>query len=349
MSSRSATAAPPSRSRRATAPRSGSGSSGTRCRPTTGTTTSSPIGCCGSAQHYLWGLAESPDWDQGLHNAWENGYCAVNRNFADVVVDELARAAGRDRLLPRLPPLRRAAARPPRRARGDPRPLRAHPLAAAGLLARPPRGHPPGGARRDPRQRRRRLPHGPVAAQLPAQLRGHPRRRRRSRRERDAPRRSHHPRDGTADLRRRPGVRPPRAERSRVVRREKNRGAPAGVPRPARRPHRPVQERRAGAACLRALPRGASRAARPRADACLSRPVAAGHPRVRRVPCGDPARGANRERPLPDGRLDAARPADRRQLRAVGGGVQAVRRSARQRDLRRHEPGREGGAARERA
>ncbi len=43
------------------------------------------------AQHYLWGLAESPDWDQGLHNAWENGYCAVNRNFADVVVDELAR------------------------------------------------------------------------------------------------------------------------------------------------------------------------------------------------------------------------------------------------------------------
>jgi trehalose 6-phosphate synthase len=42
------------------------------------------------AQHYLWGLAESPDWDQGLHNAWENGYCAVNRNFANVVVDELA-------------------------------------------------------------------------------------------------------------------------------------------------------------------------------------------------------------------------------------------------------------------
>jgi trehalose 6-phosphate synthase len=43
------------------------------------------------AQHYLWNLAESPDWDHGLHNAWENGYCAVNRNFADAVVDELAR------------------------------------------------------------------------------------------------------------------------------------------------------------------------------------------------------------------------------------------------------------------
>jgi trehalose 6-phosphate synthase len=43
------------------------------------------------AQHYLWGLAESPDWDHGLHNAWANGYVAVNENFARVVVDELAR------------------------------------------------------------------------------------------------------------------------------------------------------------------------------------------------------------------------------------------------------------------
>jgi trehalose 6-phosphate synthase len=42
------------------------------------------------AQHYLWGLAESPDWDHGLHNAWRNGYYAVNANFARVVVDELA-------------------------------------------------------------------------------------------------------------------------------------------------------------------------------------------------------------------------------------------------------------------
>src|SRR5262245_16684272 len=43
------------------------------------------------AQHYLRGLAESPDWDHGLHNAWDNGYVAVNRNFANVVADELAR------------------------------------------------------------------------------------------------------------------------------------------------------------------------------------------------------------------------------------------------------------------
>jgi trehalose 6-phosphate synthase len=41
------------------------------------------------AQHYLWGLATSPDWDQALHNAWRNGYLAVNRNFADAVLEEL--------------------------------------------------------------------------------------------------------------------------------------------------------------------------------------------------------------------------------------------------------------------
>jgi trehalose 6-phosphate synthase len=43
------------------------------------------------AQHYLWDLAYSPDWDQGLHNAWHNGYAAVNANFADAVVEELER------------------------------------------------------------------------------------------------------------------------------------------------------------------------------------------------------------------------------------------------------------------
>jgi trehalose 6-phosphate synthase len=42
-------------------------------------------------QHYLWGLAESPDVDQGLHYAWSEGYEAVNRGFAEVVLDELKR------------------------------------------------------------------------------------------------------------------------------------------------------------------------------------------------------------------------------------------------------------------
>ena len=43
------------------------------------------------AQHYLWGLVESPNIDHGLHLAWSEGYQAVNRAFADVVVEELAR------------------------------------------------------------------------------------------------------------------------------------------------------------------------------------------------------------------------------------------------------------------
>jgi trehalose 6-phosphate synthase len=42
-------------------------------------------------QHYLWGLAESPDVDQGLHNAWSDGYETVNRGFAAAVLEELER------------------------------------------------------------------------------------------------------------------------------------------------------------------------------------------------------------------------------------------------------------------
>ena len=33
-------------------------------------------------QHYLWGLASAPDVDHGLHHAWNEGYVAVNRDFA---------------------------------------------------------------------------------------------------------------------------------------------------------------------------------------------------------------------------------------------------------------------------
>jgi trehalose 6-phosphate synthase len=43
------------------------------------------------AQHYLWGLAEAPNIDHGLHHAWNEGYRAVNRAFADAVLDELER------------------------------------------------------------------------------------------------------------------------------------------------------------------------------------------------------------------------------------------------------------------
>jgi len=46
------------------------------------------------AQHYLWGLAEAPDIDHGLHHAWNQGYVTVNRGFADVVLNELERRPG---------------------------------------------------------------------------------------------------------------------------------------------------------------------------------------------------------------------------------------------------------------
>ncbi len=42
-------------------------------------------------QHHLWDLKVAPRWDRGLHHAWEHGYVAVNRAFADAVVAELDR------------------------------------------------------------------------------------------------------------------------------------------------------------------------------------------------------------------------------------------------------------------
>jgi trehalose 6-phosphate synthase len=41
-------------------------------------------------QHYLWALARVPDVDYGLRNAWNEGYMAVNHNFAEAVLEELA-------------------------------------------------------------------------------------------------------------------------------------------------------------------------------------------------------------------------------------------------------------------
>ena len=40
-------------------------------------------------QHYLWALAYAPDIDRGVHLAWDEGYVAVNDNFADAVAAEL--------------------------------------------------------------------------------------------------------------------------------------------------------------------------------------------------------------------------------------------------------------------
>jgi trehalose 6-phosphate synthase len=42
-------------------------------------------------QHYLWDLVNAQLVDQGLHEAWSEGYAAVNASFADAVLDELER------------------------------------------------------------------------------------------------------------------------------------------------------------------------------------------------------------------------------------------------------------------
>ena len=138
-------------------------------------------------QHYMWGLPYAPDLDLGLHNAWFNGYLPVNEAFADATVAELEREPGaavffHDYHLYLAPKLVRAQ---------RPDALIAHfihipwpqsdywhvlPGASAARRARGPAG-----------ERRRRLPHGAVEAELPARVRGHPRcggRRRRSRRSR---------------------------------------------------------------------------------------------------------------------------------------------------------------------
>jgi trehalose 6-phosphate synthase len=40
-------------------------------------------------QHYLWDLTRKPNLDHGLHHAWNEGYVAVNRAFADAALAEL--------------------------------------------------------------------------------------------------------------------------------------------------------------------------------------------------------------------------------------------------------------------
>ncbi|MGB2953152.1 MAG: trehalose-6-phosphate synthase [Gaiellaceae bacterium] len=40
-------------------------------------------------QHYLWELAQTPRIDQGVYNAWEEGYVQVNETFAEAALAEL--------------------------------------------------------------------------------------------------------------------------------------------------------------------------------------------------------------------------------------------------------------------
>ncbi len=218
---------------------------------------------------------------------------------------------GRDRLLPRLPPLRRAAHRARGAARRDARALRRTSRGRSRTTGTSSRRDPAGGPRRAARERRRRLPHGALAAQLPARCEDIVGARPTST---AAP-------SSTAAARCRSA--PTRSRSTRASSTSSRRARPCSRPRrrlESARPEQlvlrvdrtdPVEERRPRLARVRALPRPASGDARPRADARAARPVAAGHPRVRGVPRGDPARGAARERPVRACRLAADRPPHR--------------------------------------
>ena len=120
--------------------------------------------------------------------------------------------------------------------------------------------------------------------------------------------------------------------------------APPQAPDHPRRPRRPLQERAARLHRLRHLPHPAPRVPR---GGHLHRPpaaVAAGRARVRRVPGADRGAGRGRQPPPRHHRLDADRPQDLRELPRGGRPLQALRPADGQLDVRRHEPGRQGGA-----
>ena len=106
---------------RATGRPTGSASSCTTSSPTTGSTTSISNPTFWFLQHYLWGWRARRTSTRAA-SAWGDGYVPVNRAFADAVLAELDRKPGRSGLLPRLPPLPRAALRP----RGAPDATLAH-------------------------------------------------------------------------------------------------------------------------------------------------------------------------------------------------------------------------------
>ena len=182
----------------------------------------------------------------------------VNRAFADAVLAELEPQPDA-RLLPRLPPVPRAALRARGAARRAARPLRAHPVAGARLLARAPRADPARDPRRPARERRRRLPRASLAPQLPALEPRPPRRGLRLRRGHAS---SYDGRGrlvaarpisvDPAEFDELAASAPVLALEERLVERGPEFGA-------ARRPHRSVEERRPRLPRVRALPRRASR------------------------------------------------------------------------------------------
>ena len=144
-------------------------------------------------QHYLWDLAYEPVVDEGLHHAWAEGY--VRRQPGVRRRDPVrARArARRDRLLPRLPPLPRAALRPGARHRTRRSRTSSTSRGRNRTVARAAGTDSPGGARGAARERHRLLPRGALVAELRALVR-RLRRRRVDREDGARPRRPARPR-----------------------------------------------------------------------------------------------------------------------------------------------------------
>ena len=124
---------------------------------------------------------------------------------------------------------------------------------------------------------------------------------------------------------------------------------PARVRDPARGPRGPVEERPARVHRVRHLPRAAPGVRRADHVHRAADAVADRRARVRRVPGEDRGAGRGRQPPPRHARLDADRPQAARRPRRGRRLLQALRRDDGQRDVRRHEPRRQGRAAGQRA
>ena len=233
--------------------------------------------------------------------------------------------------LPRLPPLRRAGARPPALPRRRAVPFHAHPLGRAGRLVGAAGADRAGDPRGTARVRRRRFPHAALASRVPRQLR------------RSRPRARRAACDRAPDLDRSRRVRRARGQRAGAGARTGARSRPARAADPARRPHRPVEERAARARGVRPAARAPSRPARPGRHARPARRIPPDDPGVRRGAGAHRSGGSRRRGALPR----RAETPDRRRLSGVDRGVQAIRRPARERGHGWAEPRCEGGADRE--
>ena len=284
----------------------------TTSRRTTGSTTSSPTRCCGSSSTTSGISRLAPSIDHGVHHAWLEGYVPVNRAFADAVIDELERDPRRVRLLPRLPPLRRAADRARRAARTRGSSHFVHIPWPRPTTGRAAARDPARDSRRPARERRRRLSHAPLAAQLHPRGRGRRRRGARLGARLGRLRRPADRRHRVADL-----GRPGRVRRARAQRRPCSaRGASSSRNRPEKLVLRVdrtdpskniVRGFRAFELYLDAHPEMHRRVGM----LALLDPSRQEIPEYAEYLGRDPARGAPRQRPLPARRLGADRPPDR--------------------------------------